>query len=334
MYLICMIVTCYFFIPPDHDIDGHGPILFYNRDEPYYDFTNFAEYEIEIDGIRYRTSEHYFQSQKLIGTPFLRKLCEFPRPRQAFEYPRQPHVSAWVRQDWHMVKDDIMYRALITKFTQHKHLRRRLLNTGDRKLVEHSPYDSYWGDGPDGNGQNRLGELLMRLRSALRGERRGTTKEDSKEDAKDLIEFDGTEKEKGTRREQDCHSSVQEEEKREDLPTNSDNVYSSKPTSGEHKRKIKLAASPTDAQQLSPVSSGNNGGNHATVLEDFAPEDSQQQTNMGAQTPQASGSPEDTSLVTSTGPAGTTDDGAASDMETCQNEPQNTPDDEEHMDTS
>ena len=208
------------------------------------------------------------------------------------------------------------------------------MNTGDRKLVEHSPYDSYWGDGPDGNGQNRLGELLMRLRSALRGERRGTTKEDSKEDAKDLIEFDGTEKEKGTRREQDCHSSVQEEEKREDLPTNSDNVYSSKPTSGEHKRKIKLAASPTDAQQLSPVSSGNNGGNHATVLEDFAPEDSQQQTNMGAQTPQASGSPEDTSLVTSTGPAGTTDDGAASDMETCQNEPQNTPDDEEHMDTS
>ena len=170
----------FIFLAPD---SGHGPILFYDRDQPYYEFTNFADYEIEIDGIHYRTTEHYFQSQKLIGTPFLSKLCELPRPRQAFEYPRQPQVSVWVRQDWHSIKDDVMYRALIAKFTKYPHLKRHLLSTGDRKLVEHSPYDSYWGDGPDGNGQNRLGELLMRLRSAFRGERKGARleKEDEME---------------------------------------------------------------------------------------------------------------------------------------------------------
>ena len=59
----------YFSLSPD---SGHGPILFYDRDHPYYDFTNFAEYEIVIDSIYYRTL--YFQSQKLIGMPFLRKL--------------------------------------------------------------------------------------------------------------------------------------------------------------------------------------------------------------------------------------------------------------------
>ena len=66
-----------------------------------------------------------------------------------------------------------MYRALIAKFTQHAYLMRLLLETGKRKLVERSPYDSYWGDGPDGNGKNRLGELLMKLRAAF-GEKIGS----------------------------------------------------------------------------------------------------------------------------------------------------------------
>ena len=42
-----------------------------------------------------------------------------------------------------------------------------LIKTGDRKLVEHSPRDSYWGDGPDGKGLNMLGKLLMRVREWL-----------------------------------------------------------------------------------------------------------------------------------------------------------------------
>ena len=62
-----------------------------------------------------------------------------------------------------------MYRALIAKFTQHPDLLRLLVETGDRELVEHSPHDSYWGDGPDGKGKNRLGILLMKLRAAFKG---------------------------------------------------------------------------------------------------------------------------------------------------------------------
>ena len=39
-------------------------------------------------------------------------------------------------------------------------LRAILLGTGDALLVEHTSNDSYWGDGGDGSGQNRLGRLL------------------------------------------------------------------------------------------------------------------------------------------------------------------------------
>lgn len=63
-----------------------------------------------------------------------------------------------------------MREALRAKFTQHKDLRETLLATGDARLVEHTKNDNYWGDGGDGSGLNKLGELLMKLRAELRRE--------------------------------------------------------------------------------------------------------------------------------------------------------------------
>lgn len=44
----------------------------------------------------------------------------------------------------------------------------RQISTGDAELIEHTKNDSYWGDGGDGTGKNRLGQLLMELRAELR----------------------------------------------------------------------------------------------------------------------------------------------------------------------
>ena len=44
--------------------------------------------------------------------------------------------------------------------------------TGTRELVEHTANDSYWGDGGDGTGQNKLGKLLMQVRDEVKGELR------------------------------------------------------------------------------------------------------------------------------------------------------------------
>jgi len=75
-----------------------------------------------------------------------------------------------LRKDWESVKDAVMEKAVLAKFTQHQELRDLLLETGDAKLVEHTTNDSYWGDGRDGSGCNRLGEILMKIRSQLREE--------------------------------------------------------------------------------------------------------------------------------------------------------------------
>ena len=68
-----------------------------------------------------------------------------------------------------MVKLDVMYKALLAKFSQNLGLKELLKGTGERKLIEHSFYDSFWGDGGDNTGQNYLGKLLMQLRGELRG---------------------------------------------------------------------------------------------------------------------------------------------------------------------
>ena len=146
-----------------------GPRLI--KHDPYYEFTNFYQAPLWIDGRVWATSENYFQAQKYIGAPLFAAIQQSKTPREAFDISRTPVLGLqWRRSDWEEVKDDVMYVALYAKFTQHQHLRWLLLDTGERKLVEHTSRDSFWGDGGDGSGHNKLGQLLMMLRDELRKE--------------------------------------------------------------------------------------------------------------------------------------------------------------------
>ncbi len=149
---------------------GSGPVLFYNRDEPYYEFTNFYRAKIKLDGKVWPTTEHYFQAQKFIGTPYVEQIRKLEAPRMAFSLSRNPQVARWRREDWEQEKVNVMYKALLAKFSQHERLRSLLLGTGHRELIEHSPYDRFWGDGGDRTGENMLGRLLMKVRADLLGE--------------------------------------------------------------------------------------------------------------------------------------------------------------------
>ena len=158
------------FPTPSHvgSLSSSKEIRFYNRDEPYYEFTNFYRAPIHVDGCTWPTTEHYFQAQKFVGTPYVDVIRKLPSARDAFQFSRDPRVSRWRRSDWESVKDDVMLKALHMKFMQHDKLKRKLLETGDKRLVEHTSNDSYWGDGGDGSGRNTLGKLLMQVRKDLR----------------------------------------------------------------------------------------------------------------------------------------------------------------------
>lgn len=141
-------------------------IKFYKLKEQFRCFSNFAAYPVELDGKVWPTSEHYFQAQKFAGTEFEEELRRVKSPMSAARLGRDR--SKPLRADWERVKDEVMRRAVLAKFTQHAELRARLLATGDALLVEHTRNDSYWGDGGDGRGRNRLGQILVSVREELR----------------------------------------------------------------------------------------------------------------------------------------------------------------------
>jgi ribA/ribD-fused uncharacterized protein len=142
-------------------------IRFYSVQGDHGAFSNFAPYPIVLGGRRWPTSEHYFQAQKFAGTPREDVVRRASSPAEAARMGRDHKHRP--RRDWDSARDGVMHAAVLAKFTQHAELRTMLLATGDARLVEHTDSDDYWGDGGDGSGRNRLGEILMRVRDALRG---------------------------------------------------------------------------------------------------------------------------------------------------------------------
>ena len=141
-------------------------IEFYDRADPFYELTNFFPCSIVIAGKEYPTTEHYYQAAKFITTfPDIAEVIRCTeRPREAFNIAQT--YRAYQRADWHEVSLDIMETALLAKFSIEP-MRRLLMLTEDRRLVEHTVNDSFWGDGGNGRGQNNLGRLLEKVRAQL-----------------------------------------------------------------------------------------------------------------------------------------------------------------------
>jgi ribA/ribD-fused uncharacterized protein len=141
-------------------------IHFYSTTGEHGCFSNFSRHAVFLKGKRWPTSEHYFQAQKFSGTEHEEAVRRCKTPRAAADMGRSRKLP--LRRDWEAVKDQVMLEAVRAKFTQHDDLRALLLGTGDAVLVEHTANDSYWGDGGDGSGRNRLGQILMSVRDELR----------------------------------------------------------------------------------------------------------------------------------------------------------------------
>ncbi|KAH7925822.1 DUF1768-domain-containing protein [Leucogyrophana mollusca] len=150
---------------------GRDRVLFYDKDKPFYEFTNFSPHDVVHDQKRYPTSEHLFQSFKFLDAhpeiaEVIRNCGE--RPSAAFDLAHQ--YQSWVRSDWRQVNVEKMEATIRLKFEQHAGLKAMLLGTGDAELIEDSPKDYFWGIGADGSGRNELGKALERLRDEMRHE--------------------------------------------------------------------------------------------------------------------------------------------------------------------
>ena len=48
------------------------------------------------------------------------------------------------------------------------YIQKKLVESGEREIIENSPEDDFWGWGPNKDGQNEMGKLWMKLREELK----------------------------------------------------------------------------------------------------------------------------------------------------------------------
>lgn len=150
-----------------------NPIKFFGADKSkkWWRFSNFAELPIIIDGIKYPTSEHYFQAAKFASTdPEYAEKIRLTKTAKGTktlgksrDHPIDPKWDSPVEGEL-LFKDLVMKKAIRAKAEQHPEFLQDLLSTGTDSIVEASPWDNYWGSGRSGNGKNMLGKLLVELR--------------------------------------------------------------------------------------------------------------------------------------------------------------------------
>jgi ribA/ribD-fused uncharacterized protein len=141
------------------------PIYFYTKTMPFWGLSNFSPPGIEKDGVYWQTIEHYFQAQKFADPTLRERIRRAHTPKEARALGQSRTFP--LRPDWDVVREQVMLEAMRIKFKVPS-AKALLLSTGDRMLVESSPFDYFWASGKDGTGQNRLGHLLVQVRSEIR----------------------------------------------------------------------------------------------------------------------------------------------------------------------
>jgi hypothetical protein len=137
-------------------------ILFNSRGREFGFLSNFHKSKIVADGVEYGSVEHYYQAMKstCVGERAAVRLAATPLAA------KRAGKNVTIRPDWDLVKEGVMRQALWLKFLDPE-LRRLLVATAGRRLVEDVASDYYWGRGADGTGKNRLGALLEEIREAI-----------------------------------------------------------------------------------------------------------------------------------------------------------------------
>ena len=144
----------------------HEPIFFYEHD--YYMFSNFSSFAIEWKGKLWMTSEHAYHSEKFTDEALKAAIRETRSAHDALKLSHE-HGGAYC-PDWAQVKVGIMKEILHAKVAQHPYVKKKLLETGEREIIEDSWRDDFWGWGPNKDGQNHLGKLWMEVRDEIRAE--------------------------------------------------------------------------------------------------------------------------------------------------------------------
>jgi ribA/ribD-fused uncharacterized protein len=150
--------------------------FFWRSESP---FSQWYPAEFAIGGLQFHCAEQYMMYCKALlfdDEEIAHKILDASSPRTQKSLGRK--VRHFSESVWEEHSHEIVYTGNHAKFTQNPPLKAALLATAGTILVEASPHDRIWGiglaeddprihDRKQWQGQNRLGEILTRLREIL-----------------------------------------------------------------------------------------------------------------------------------------------------------------------
>ena len=129
---------------------------------------NYSNHGFYKDGVYYKTVEHYYQSKKFNDKELVKKIIECDTPKEASNIGRD---RGNIRIDnFKDKKLDVMYEGVLEKFRQNSDIRAKLIETRNQEIREMTTKENYWGIGPNLDGENHIGKILMKVRDKVKKE--------------------------------------------------------------------------------------------------------------------------------------------------------------------
>ena len=152
-------------------------VVFSKTKEAFGGFSNMSmEYPLEVNGMVFPTSEHFYQCMKYVDHPEVQREILGERNPLLMKNKQKKHREL-IRKDWEDLKEIIMevtvHLKLVTHWVKFGNL---LMESGTKEIVERSKKDSFWGMIPQVSnpdllvGENKLGLILSRFRELIRTE--------------------------------------------------------------------------------------------------------------------------------------------------------------------
>lgn len=150
--------------------------FFWGTEHP---FSQWHPSTFTVDGIEFNCAEQFMMYKKaklFCDDDIATEILDAHKPSVQKQLGRL--VKDFDAAEWNQNRERIVYQGNFHKFTQNEELRKFLLETNDKIIVEASPLDPIWGigmgaDNPDARhpekwkGENLLGKVLMELRANL-----------------------------------------------------------------------------------------------------------------------------------------------------------------------
>ncbi len=143
-------------------------IEFYKEKGEYGYLANYSPHGFWKNGIYYKTAEHYYQSEKFNDRKIKQRIIDAATPNEAAAIGRDRSLER--RSYFRDMKVRIMYQGVLEKFRQNGDIRNKLIRTKDDDIKELTEKESYWGVGPELDGENNYGKILIKVRDAVKKE--------------------------------------------------------------------------------------------------------------------------------------------------------------------